>query len=59
MKYNAMLDIAFTVVTEHEDWQDIPAEVILKGLRNRLEYLEKHPEEIGDAIGFSDQFEEE
>lgn len=57
MKYNALLDVAFIVVTEHEDWTNIPAETLLAGLRARLEYLEKHPAQCAEAFGFSDQYE--
>lgn len=56
MKYNALFDVAFTVITEYEDPYDSPAAVLLQGLRKRLEYLEQHPADCGDSFGFSDSY---
>lgn len=58
-KYNAMLDVAFTVVSEYEDWQDIPHDVLMYALWLRVKYLREHPEECKEAFGFCDQFEVE
>jgi hypothetical protein len=57
MEYNSMWDVAFTVVTGHEDYTEITAKTLLAGLRRRLEYLEAHPEDCAEAFGFSDQYE--
>lgn len=57
--YNAMFDVAFTVVTKHKDWRQIPDEVLLGGLQERLNELKSCPEECGYAMGFCDQFEVE
>jgi hypothetical protein len=57
MRYNSMWDVAFTVVTEHEAPHNVPKSVLVAGLRERLIYLEQHPEECAEAFGFSDQYE--
>jgi transcription elongation factor Elf1 len=56
-KYNAMIDVAFSVVTPFEYWEDIPASILVEGLRKRLEFLETNPSEAAEAFGFSDQYE--
>jgi hypothetical protein len=56
-RYNSMWDVAFTVVTEHEAPHNIPRSVLVAGLRERLIYLEQHPEECAEAFLFSDQYE--
>ena len=55
--YNAMFDVAFTVVTKYKDWRRIPNEILLAGLQDRLNELRSFPAECGDAMGFCDQFE--
>ena len=57
MRFNSMWDVAFAVVTKYKDPYSIPAEELLAGLRERLEYLEQHPQECAEAFGFSDQYE--
>lgn len=58
-RFNHMLDVAFTVVSEHENWEDIPAADKLKALEQRLQNLRTSPELAGEAFGYSDTYEEE
>jgi len=55
--YNTMLDVAFTVVTPYENYEDIPPETIIAALLNRVAYLAANRQELTEAIGFSDQYE--
>jgi len=56
-KYNHLLDIGFTVITEHESWLEIPIDEILAGLEARIKYLREHPDEIDSSVGFCDTYE--
>jgi hypothetical protein len=56
-KYNAMFDVAFSVVTKFVNSDNIPMEVLLDGLEKRLNYLKANRDECADAFGFCDQFE--
>ena len=57
--YNHMMDVAFTVEGPYENYDQIPYEVLVAGLENRLNYLKSRgPEEL-DAFGHCDTYEVE
>ena len=57
-KYNHMLDIAFTVISETEDGSDITPEQIHLGIERRLVTLSEEGQyDIGGAIGHCDTYE--
>ena len=56
-KFNAMFDVAFTIVTEHENYEDIPVEDLIVALEKRVLYLKANPNEAIGAFGFSDSYE--
>lgn len=57
MKYNHMLDVAFTIVTPVENWEDIPVDDLVKALQQRVDYLRNNPADAAEAFGFSDSYE--
>ena len=57
-KYNHMLDIAFTVISEEDDGSDITPEQIHVAIAKRLVSLaEANEYDIGGAIGICDTYE--
>ena len=57
-RYDHMLDIAFTVISEEEDGSDITPEQIHVAIAKRLVLLAEANEfDIGGAIGISDTYE--
>ena len=57
-KYDHMLDIAFTVISEEEDGSDITPEQIHVAIAKRLVSIaESNEYEIGGAIGICDTYE--
>ena len=57
-KYNHMLDIAFTVISEEDDGSDITPEQIHVAIAKRLVSLaEANEYDIGGAIGITDTYE--
>ena len=59
MKYNHMLDIAFTIPNSlYENWEDIPFEDIIAAIQKRVNYLKANEQEWADAIGHCDSYEE-
>lgn len=58
-KYNHMLDVAFTIESEHGDWYKIHSWDLLIALEKRVAYLKKHPLEVHEAFGHSDSYEVE
>lgn len=59
-KYNHMLDIAFTVISEKEDGSDITPEQIHVAIAKRLESLaETNEYDLGGTIGICDTYEME
>lgn len=58
-KYNHAFDVAFEVVSEHENWRDIPIKDVLAGLEKRLETLKANEAEAHDACSGYDVFEVE
>tara|TARA_R110000751_G_scaffold30576_1_gene78115 strand:- start:281 stop:487 length:207 start_codon:yes stop_codon:yes gene_type:complete len=56
-KYNHMLDIAFTVISETEDPNDITPEEIHLAIERRLVTLREEGQyDIGGAIGHCDTY---
>jgi hypothetical protein len=59
-KYNHMLDLAFTVISEQEDGSDITPLQIHMAILKRLESLaEANEYDLGGAIGVCDTYEME
>lgn len=56
-QYNHMLDVAFTVVSEHENWEDIHIMDILHALRSRVQILVLDVENAREAFGYNDTYE--
>ena len=56
-KFNHAFDVAFEVVSEHENWRDIPTQEVIAGLEKRLAYLKAHPNEVHEACDGYDVFE--
>lgn len=57
-KFNHLLDVAFTVVTDKESAYDIPVSVLIESLKARVAALEAMPEtEAGEAFGPNDCYE--
>jgi len=57
-KYNHMLDIAFTVISEKQDGSDITPEQIHVAILKRLVSLaEANEYDLGGAIGICDTYE--
>ena len=58
-KYNHMLDVGFTIPNcEHEDWADVPPEVIIAALQRRVDHLRANPNECAEAFGYCDTYKE-
>jgi len=55
MKYNHMVDVAFSVVTTESDPRKISYNSMLIALTRRLAYLMEHKNE--EAFGFNDSYE--
>jgi len=57
-KYNHMLDIAFTVISEEEDGSDITPEQIHAAIAKRLVSLaEANEYDLGGSIGHCDTYQ--
>jgi hypothetical protein len=56
-KHNTMLDVAFVLEHDEEDWENVSREAVISALERRVQYLRNNPDEIGEAIGFSDTYE--
>lgn len=57
MALNILCDIAFQVEGDYENLDSVPVEDLLQALKERVDYLSSHPEEIREAIGFVDSYE--
>ena len=53
-RWNHMFDIAFSIESEHENWEDIPMCDLLIALEARVAYLKANPMYVAEAIGFCD-----
>ena len=60
-KFNTMFDVAFTLVHECEDPDQIPTEDILDALQKRVDYLRNTASklEFNEAFGVCDTYPEE
>jgi hypothetical protein len=64
-KYNHMLDVAFTIESEHKNWEDIAANDLIAALERRVAYLKaiiRMPTKVGEAFeafGICDSYEVE
>jgi hypothetical protein len=56
MKYNHMLDVAFTIETPIKDWRQIPVMDLIDALQRRVDYLKTY-EGAEEAFGYSDTYE--
>ena len=57
--YNHMLDVAFTIpMSPFEDWACNSNDTILDALQKRVNYLRANPNELIEAIGHCDTYEE-
>ena len=55
-KYNHMMDVAFTIETEEEDWTKIRVDELIGALQRRIHYLQCNPEEAAEAFGHCDSY---
>ena len=55
--YNHMIDIAFCVEGEWENFEQIPHDVLINALEKRVDYLKHNPVEAAEAFGFCDSYE--
>lgn len=55
--YSHMFDIAFTVISTKENYEDITEEEIIDALYARINQLKENKNEILSSIGFSDTIE--
>jgi hypothetical protein len=56
MKLNTLFDVAFTVVHEGNP-ADVPAQVLLDALQQRIDFLKAKPDEAAEAFGINDSYE--
>lgn len=56
-RYDHLMDVAFSYVSENEDPDDDPVDVKIIALQKRATYLKHHPEEAAEAFGYSDSHE--
>ena len=57
VKYNHMLDVAFTIETEEKDWTKLTTDELIGALQRRIHYLQRNPEEAAGAFGHCDSYE--
>ncbi len=55
--YKYIFDVAFTVESPCDEWQNVSAKDILAGLEKRVAYLRANPGEVLEACGFVDSIE--
>lgn len=51
MKYNHAFDLAFCLVSEHEDSADVTTDELMAGLLARVKYLVDNPMEHDECFG--------
>jgi len=56
-KYNHMMDVAFTIETEEEDWTKLTTDELIGALQRRIHYLQRNLEDAAGAFGHSDSYE--
>ncbi len=52
-----MLDVGFTVEHDCDDPMDLPKDVIIMALEERVRYLKNNPSDAAEAFGFYDTIE--
>jgi len=58
-KYNHMIDMAFSIETNEEDWCNIPKPVIISALLSRISSIVKEDDSFMEAFGCCDTYEAE
>ncbi len=58
MRYNTMFDVAFEVNHDCEPG-DVPIEVIIDALQQRVTYLKQNPDDAAEAFGVCDTYDRE
>ena len=58
-KYNHMLDMAFSIETNEEDWYNIPKPAIIAALLRRISSIVKEDDSFMEAFGCCDTYEVE
>ena len=58
-KYNHMIDMAFSIETDEEDWCNIPKTSIISALLNRISSIVKEEDSFMEAFGCCDTYEVE
>jgi len=56
-QFNHMMDVAFTIVSTEKDPYDIEPTKLVNALQARVDYLRQHPNEVLEALGYSDSYE--
>ena len=56
-KYSHVFDIAFEVVSNDEDAEDVTPDMLLSALKERIKYIEQHGEVFEACGGPSDTYE--
>jgi hypothetical protein len=56
-KYKHMLDVAFTIVTEKKNWEDLTHEELLEALQRRVDDIRKRPLHNTQAYNHCDTYE--
>lgn len=58
-RFNTMFDIGFTIEHNYEDPYDIPKELLIKALQDRIDYIRTSKEEgiVGEVFGVCDTYE--
>jgi hypothetical protein len=56
-KFNTMFDIAFSIDHNCEDPHDVPDEILIAALSDRLDHLRANPQEAAGAFGVCDTYE--
>lgn len=56
-KFNHLIDVAFEIVSEHEDWTEIDVDDLLNALEHRLNMLRLRKSEAKEAFGLCDTYE--
>tara|TARA_R110000803_G_scaffold192194_1_gene254944 strand:- start:554 stop:760 length:207 start_codon:yes stop_codon:yes gene_type:complete len=56
MKYNHMFDVAFSIESDEGDGYEIPSELLIKGLEERIKNLKGSPFQASEAFGLIDTY---
>ena len=58
-KYNHMIDMAFSIETNEEDWCNIPKPAIISALLSRISSIIREDDSFWEAFGCCDTYEVE